>query len=101
MLFYPAKAGTDTQAAMVLRDGATFPDGITPVFPRGYGVVNVANSFWCKDVRVVGARVTGWSAPVGTQTRGAFNSGTATLQTTAQTLAALIADLRTHGLIGV
>ena len=63
LLFYPAKAGADTQAAMILRDGVVVPDGITTVLHRGYGVVNAANSYWCKDVKVVGRRVTGWSAP--------------------------------------
>lgn len=63
------------------------------------GVLNmVGGSLQRSGVQVVGARVTGWNAPTGTLTRGTFNSG-ATLAVTAQTLAALITDLRTHGLI--
>lgn len=52
--------------------------------------------------QVVGARITGWNAPTtggGSATRGTFDTG-ATLLVTAKTLAALIADLETHGLIG-
>lgn len=52
------------------------------------------------DTTVVGPRITGWDAPVGTQTRGAFTVAGATTASNAQALAALIADLRTHGLIG-
>lgn len=51
------------------------------------------------STQVVGPVKTGWNAPTGTLTRGTFDSG-ATLATTAQTLAALITDLRSHGLIG-
>ena len=45
-------------------------------------------------------RQTGWSAPTGTLSRAALNTGTATLGNVAQTLGALITDLMTHGLIG-
>jgi len=55
--------------------------------------------FYVGGQKVVGARVTGWNAPTGTLTRGTF-SATATLATTAETLAALITDLRAHGVIG-
>lgn len=50
-------------------------------------------------IKVMGARQTGWNNPSGTLLRGTFNSGTATLVQTAQTLAALITDLRAHGMI--
>lgn len=52
-------------------------------------------------VQVVNSRVTGWNAPTtggGGLLRGTFDTG-ATLLQTAETLAALITDLRTHGLI--
>jgi len=62
-----------------------FTTGATPTL--------LANS-----VQVLTVRQTGWNAPTGTLTRGTF-AATATLATTAQTLAALITDLRTHGLI--
>ncbi len=50
--------------------------------------------------QVVGARRTGWNAPTGALTRGTFDSATATTADVAEALAALIADLRVHGLIG-
>jgi hypothetical protein len=49
---------------------------------------------------VVGARKTGWGAPTGATDRGAFDPSTITLEELAQRVAALIVDLRTHGLIG-
>lgn len=52
--------------------------------------------------QVIGARVTGWNAPTtggGAVSRGTYDTG-ANLLTTAETLAALITDLRAHGLIG-
>lgn len=56
------------------------------------GVLRIANS------TVVGSRKPGWNAPTGTLTRGTFTS-TANTLVTAQTLCALITDLRAHGLI--
>lgn len=50
--------------------------------------------------QVITARQTGWTAPIGTLSRAALNTGTATLANVAQVLGALITDLTTHGLIG-
>jgi len=49
---------------------------------------------------VVGSRITGWGAPTGTSSRGAFDIGIVTLSALAQRVKALIDDLTTHGLIG-
>jgi len=49
---------------------------------------------------VVTARQTGWGTPTGAATRTAFDPSTATLAQGLERLAALIIDLRTHGLIG-
>jgi hypothetical protein len=49
---------------------------------------------------VVGSRITGWGAPTGTSSRGAFDTGIVTLSALAQRVKALIDDLTTHGLIG-
>lgn len=51
-------------------------------------------------VRVVGNRMTGWTAPTGTASRAVFDTGTVTLVQLAQRVKALIDDLATHGLIG-
>lgn len=60
---------------------------------------NASSGYSVAGTQVLGPRATGWNAPTGSASRGAFDSG-ATLGTTAATLAALIADLRAHGLIG-
>jgi hypothetical protein len=50
--------------------------------------------------QVLQGRITGWTAWTGTATRSGFATSTATTQNCAETLKALIDDLRTHGLIG-
>jgi hypothetical protein len=66
-----------------------------------YGItISPTLHYYVGSTQVVGQRVLGWSPPVGTVTRGALNTGTATLPQVAQFLGALIADLTTHGLIG-
>lgn len=51
--------------------------------------------------QVINARKTGWASnPTGTLTRTTFDSGTVTLPQLAERVAALITDLRAHGMIG-
>lgn len=50
--------------------------------------------------QVVGARITGWGDPFGATSRATFSTTTATANQVAQALAALITDLKTHGIIG-
>jgi len=61
--------------------------------------VDQAGIILLNGTQVLESRRTGWNGPTGSLARGTFDSG-ATLATTAQTLAALITDLRAHGLIG-
>lgn len=49
---------------------------------------------------VVTQRQTGWGAPTGTLSRASFDPSTVSATTAYQVLAALVTDLRTHGLIG-
>lgn len=56
-------------------------------------------SYRVNGTQVVGPRVTGWGVPTGTISRAAFDSGTVTLAGLAQRFAALVLDLRGHGLI--
>lgn len=49
---------------------------------------------------VVTTRQTGWGAPTGTLSRASFDPSTVSATTAYQVLAALVTDLRTHGLIG-
>lgn len=72
----------------------------TPRVTIGLGFLNLVSGYAYRvnNLQVLGARITGWSAPTATQLRSALtNSSTAT--DVLQTLSALIVDLRTHGLI--
>jgi len=93
--FYSAAAGTG--AAIF----ATFWTLIGTIDVNHF--VNMAGAGGVKvgSTQVVQQRITGWNAPTtggGGLLRGTFDTG-ATLLQTAETLAALITDLRTHGLI--
>lgn len=57
-------------------------------------------TFGISGTQVVGARVTGWTAPSGTATRTGFDTASATVGDVAQALKAVIDDLTTHGLLG-
>ena len=67
----------------------------------GTGILNLATTsgrLQINSLQVVGTQIGGWGAPTATQLRAALtNASTAT--DVLQTLAALIVDLRTHGLI--
>ena len=101
-LFAKGEDTSTTKYAMFAQDSAA----ATKFYVRNDGLVFgdtlLANSYRIGAVQVVGARITGWNAPTtggGGLLRGTFDTG-ATLVTTARTLAAVIADLRTHGLLG-
>lgn len=64
------------------------------------GRTNTLLEYRVADTRVVGKRRTGWTDPSGTLNRGTFNPATVTLEQLAQRVAALITDMRFHGLIG-
>lgn len=63
--------------------------------------VNVpsGNFYAVNSTQVIGARVTGWGAPTATLSRTAITNAD-TLAQTISHLAALVTDLRTHGVIG-
>lgn len=65
------------------------------------GNADVGGAYRVDGVKVVGNRVTGWSAATGTGSRAAFDTATVTLTQLAQRLKSLIDDLTTHGLIGL
>lgn len=68
----------------------------------GQGVVNIETSggeYRLNNTRVLGSRITGWGAASGAVRPASFNAGTATLAQTAEAVASLINDLRSHGLI--
>jgi hypothetical protein len=50
--------------------------------------------------KIIGARVTGWTAATGSATRTTFDAGTVTTAQLAERVKALIDDLIAHGLIG-
>lgn len=64
------------------------------------GNADVGGAYRVDNVKVVGNRIGGWSAPTGTGSRAAFDTASVTVAQLAQRLKALIDDLATHGLIG-
>lgn len=66
------------------------------------GALNLISgaNYAINNTQVVGSRVTGWGAVTGAISRSAFDAGTATAAQVAQTVGALITDLKVHGLIG-
>ena len=65
----------------------------------GIMTVGASYAYVVGTQQVVGARITGWGTASG-GSRASFSAGTATLAQSAAAVAQLIADLRTHGLIG-
>ncbi len=57
-------------------------------------------AYYVGSDQVLGARVTGWTAPTGTADRTAFDTESASVTDLARRLKALIDDLFSHGLIG-
>lgn len=75
---------------------------ITNNYSAGFsGNINIlSGSLFNSGTKVLGTRATGWTSPTGSLTRTGFATSTATVTQLAETLAALITDLTTHGLIG-
>ncbi len=104
---------TYTNASTVYIDGApTASTNVTVTNPYALyvnagtsffgGNVNLStgNEYRINNTKVVGARVTGWTAATGTATRTAFATSTVTTAQLAERVKALIDDLISHGLIG-
>ncbi len=96
-----------SNAALVFKDGHRIVVGTSPssskyvAFDATLSQLNMSNlTLAFGGTQVVSSRKTGWNATTGTPLRGTFAGDTATLVQTSQTLAALITDLRSHGLIG-
>jgi len=66
----------------------------------GTGQWNFGRPIYRNGTQIVNTRRTGWSAPAGTATRTAFDTGTVTTAQLAERVKALIDDLIAHGLIG-
>lgn len=68
------------------------------------GSIKMSNSsavFSIGSNQILKDRITGWTTPTGTELRTGFDTSTATTEQLAQTLMALIKDLKAHGLIGL
>jgi len=63
-------------------------------------LTNAAGELRVNGTKVVGARITGWQMPTGTQARTTFDTSAVTTEQLAQRVYALINDLFGHGLIG-
>ncbi len=66
----------------------------------GFTTVDATTSYKIGGTKVIGARVTGWTAASGTATRSTFDTATVTLPELAQRVKAFLDDLIAHGLIG-
>jgi len=87
-----------TQASHAVSISGGVASGLTSLSVTGNA--DVGGAYRVDAVKVVGNRVTGWSAPTGTAARTAFDSATVTTAQLAQRVKALIDDLIGHGLIG-
>ncbi len=76
-----------------------YTSGTLRITVKSGGDVDFSGNIQRGGVQVVGARQTGWGTPTGTLTRTTFATGSVTLPQLAERVAALITDLRTHGLI--
>jgi hypothetical protein len=88
---------TQTSSAISITGGTASGLGSLSVL----GNADVGGAYRVDGIKVVGNRVTGWSAASGPGSRASFDSATVTLGQLAQRLKALIDDLTTHGLIGL
>lgn len=83
---------------------AQFSDGMIIGAPtgsfQGAGTLNLDNALFRDGTQLLSVRVTGWSDPFGAVSRAVISTTTATTNQVAQALAALITDLKSHGLIG-
>jgi hypothetical protein len=80
------------------RTAARLAGGLTSI--GVIGNADVGGTSRVDGVKVVGNRVTGWSAATGTASRASFDAGSVTVAQLAQRLKALLDDLISHGLIG-
>jgi hypothetical protein len=97
MILAPGSGGK-----FVLTNNAGNSARVSFVDDGGQGVVNIETSggeYRLNGTRVLGARITGWGIANAAVRPAAFDASTATLSQTAQALAALINDCRTHGFI--
>lgn len=64
------------------------------------GNINATGAYRVAGTQVVGARITGYGTPTGGVNQGSFAAGSITLANLAASVAQLILDLKTHGLLG-
>lgn len=94
----PVVSGTQTEC-MAWSNGVIVEDTSAPVLTfQGHGTINVDNSYYVDNLRVVGPRINGFATPTGTSTRTTFNTATVTTAQLAERFKALMEDLKTHGL---
>lgn len=61
---------------------------------------SAAFAYFIDDLQVLTSRMTGWTAPTGTDSRATFDADSTSVTELAQRLKALIDDLTAHGIIG-
>jgi hypothetical protein len=86
----------------ILRNNADTTALVSLIDVGGQGVVNIETAggeYRVNGTRVLGARITGWGIANAAVRPASFDASTATLRQTAEAVASLINDLRSHGLI--
>lgn len=96
-----ATAGAEEAAYEVrLSKAGTLTLSLTAA-PTYLNIHDAAGQLRINGTKVMGPRITGWSAPTGTATRSTFDTTTVTLQALAERVKALIDDGFAHGSLGL
>jgi hypothetical protein len=96
----PVSATATSQYAIQLRNAGAALANALVLAPTSLNISSGTGELRVANTRVVGARITGWQMPTGTQARTTFDTSAVTLPQLAQRVYALINDLFGHGLIG-
>jgi hypothetical protein len=83
-----------------LSASGTFDESVRILAGGQINLASASGEYRVNNTKVVGARITGWQMPTGTQTRSTFDTSAVTLPHLAERVYALINDLYGHGLIG-
>lgn len=106
------ESGSDAGCGLFIRayadDGSTIDDALNITRAAGgnitsnrpISILSTGTGLLVDNQYVVKSRIAGWATWGGTANRSTFTTSSATLGDVAQTLKALIDDLKTHGLIG-
>lgn len=95
-------SSSTTTGALQCAGGGAFAKSLTIGGSAG-NFLNIANSTGALKIngtQVIGPRITGYGTPTGGVNQGSFAAGSITLANLAASVAQLILDLKTHGVLG-